>query len=152
MRFGLTRWRPHAVSRWDPFEEMSRTQERLNQLFEEMVPGQWLSSTTFSPLVDIKEEDNKIVVTTDVPGVDKNDVDIDIRDDILEISAKCGEEREAEEEGYVRRERTFSRFSRAVRLPTAVTEEGAKAKLEDGVLTIELPKVAIEEKKKIMIE
>lgn len=152
MRFGLTRWRPHTVSRWDPFEEMGRTQERLNQLFEDMLPGQWWGGTTFSPLVDIKEEDNKIIVTTDVPGVDKKDVDIDIRDDILEISAKCGEERETEEEGYVRRERTFNRFSRAVRLPATVTEEGAKAKLEDGVLTIELPKVAIEEKKKVMIE
>ena len=152
MRFGLTRWRPHTVSRWDPFEEMTRTQERLNQLFENMLPGQWSGGTTFSPLVDIKEEDDKIMVTTDVPGVDKKDVEIDIRDDILEISAKCGEEHETEEEGYVLRERTFNRFSRAVRLPATVTEEGAKAKLEDGVLTIELPKVAIEEKKKIMIE
>ncbi|MBN2488505.1 MAG: Hsp20/alpha crystallin family protein [Methanosarcinaceae archaeon] len=152
MRFGLTRWRPHGVSRWDPFEEMGRTQERLNQLFEDVLPGQWWGGTTISPLVDIKEEDNKIIVTTDVPGVDKKDVDIDIRDDILEISAKFGEERETEEEGYVRRERTFNRFSRAVRLPATVTEEGAKAKLEDGVLTIELPKVAIEEKKKVMIE
>ncbi len=152
MRFGLTRWRPHAVSRWDPFEEMGRTQERLSQLFEDVLPGQWWGGTTISPLVDIKEENNKIIVTTDVPGVDKKDVDIDIRDDILEISAKFGEERETEEEGYVRRERTFNRFSRAVRLPATVTEEGAKAKLEDGVLTIELPKVAIEEKKKVMIE
>jgi len=152
MKFGLTRWRPHGISRWDPFEEMSRTQERLNQLFEEMLPGQWLGGTTLSPLVDIKEEDDNIKVTTDVPGVDKKDVEITVRDDIVEISARCGEEHETEEEGYVRRERTYNRFCRAVRLPAAATEKGAKAKLENGVLTITLPKVAIEEKKKIMIE
>ena len=153
MRFGLTRRSPQDVSRWDPFEEISRTQERLNHLFEHIAPGgAWFGEKTLSPLMDVKEEDDKIIVTTDIPGVDKKDVEIGIKNDVLEISAKCGEESEVEKEGYVQRERTFNRFRRTITLPSFVTEEGAKAKLEDGVLTITLPKAEIEEKKKIMIE
>ena len=153
MRFGLTRRNPSDISRWDPFEEISRTQERLNQLFEQIAPGrEWFGEKTFSPLVDVKEEDDKVIVTTDLPGVDKKDIEISVNDNILEISAKCGKESEVEKEGYVRRERTYNRFSRMVTLPSVVTEEGAKAKLKDGVMTITLPKAAIEEKKRIMIE
>jgi len=153
MKFGLTRRSPSGVLGWDPFEEINRTQERLNQLFYHVMPGEeWSGENTLSPLMDIKEEDDRIIVTTDVPGVDKKDVEIGIRDDVLEISAKCSQESEVEKEGYVRHERTYNRFSRAVTLPSIVTEEGAKAKLEDGVLTVTLPKAQIEEKKKIMIE
>ncbi len=153
MKFGLTRRRPSSVSRWDPFEEISRTQERLNHLVDQIMPGgEWPDEKILSPLMDIKEENDSIIVTTDVPGVDKKDVEIGIRDDVLEISAKCSKESEVEKEGYVRRERTYNRFSRAITLPSIVTEEGAKAKLEEGVLTVTLPKVQIEEKKKIMVE
>ena len=153
MRFGLTRRSPSPVSRWDPFEEISRTQERLNQLFEHFAPKEeWLGEKTMAPLMDVKEEDDKIIVTTDVPGVDKKDVDINIRDDILEINAKCDTISDVEEEGYVRHERMYKNFHRAISLPSFVTEEGAMAKLDDGVLTLTLPKTAIEEGHRIMIE
>lgn len=153
MKFGLTRRSPFAISRMDPFEEISRTQERLNQLFEHFAPKEeWLGEQTISPLMDVKEEGDKIIVTTDVPGVDKKDVDINIRDDILEINAKCDTKSDIEEKGYARHERMYKSFHRAISLPSFVTEEGAKAKLDDGVLTLTLPKTAIEEGHKIMIE
>ena len=153
MKFGLTRRSPSAVSQWDPFEEISRTQERLNQLFEHFAPREeWAGENTMAPLMDVKEEDDKIIVKTDVPGVDKKDVDITIKDDVLEIDAKCSTESDVEEEGYVRHERMYNSFHRAISLPSFVTEEGAQAKLDDGVLTLTLPKSAIEEGHKIMIE
>jgi HSP20 family protein len=72
---------------------------------------------------------------------------------MLEISAKSGEEKETEEEGYIRRERSYTSFYRAVRLPTSVKEEGCSAKMENGVLTITLQKMKLEEPaKKIKIE
>lgn len=152
MPFGLARRRPAGVSKWEPFEELRRTQERLNRLFEEWGPGEWISADTLAPLADIKEDEDKIVVTTDLPGVEKGDIDINIRDDVIEINAKCTREAEAEEEGYFRKERSYSTFSRALALPAPVTEEGAKAKLENGVLTVILPKAEVEKKKKIEIE
>ncbi len=153
MRFGLTRRSPSAVSRWDPLEEISRTQERLNQLFEHFAPKEeWFGEKTMAPLMDVKEEDDKIIITTDVPGVDKKDVEISVRDDVVEINAKCSKESGVEEKDYVRHERMYNSFHRAIALPSFVTEEGAKAKLDDGVLTLTLPKMAIEEGHKIMIE
>lgn len=141
-------------TRWDPFEEIRRTQDRLNQLFEDFMPmEEWGGGKVFTPAVDIKEEEDKLVVTTDLPGINKEDVEINLKEDMLEISAKTGKEKETEEEGYLRRERAYTQFYRAVRLPTSVKEEGSTAKMESGVLTITLPKLQIEEpKKKIAIE
>jgi HSP20 family protein len=141
-------------ARWDPFEEIRRTQERLNQLFEDFMPmEEWGSGRVFTPAIDIKEEDDKLVVTTDLPGINKEDVQINLKEDMLEISAKTGKEKETEEEGYLRRERAYTQFYRAVRLPASVKEEGSTAKMENGVLTITLPKMQLEEPaKKISIE
>jgi len=140
--------------RWDPFEEIRRTQERLNQLFEDFMPmEEWGGGRVYTPAVDIKEEEDKLVVTTDLPGINKEDVEINLKEDMLEIKAKTGKEKETEEEGYIRRERAYTQFYRAVRLPTSVKEEGSTAKMENGVLTITLPKMQLEEPaKKIAIE
>ncbi len=141
-------------TRWDPFDEIRRTQERLNQLVEDFMPmEEWGGGKVFTPAIDIKDEQDKLVVTTDLPGINKEDIEINLKDDMLEISAKSGKEKESEEEGYVRKERAYTRFYRAVRLPTAVKEEGSTAKMENGVLKICLPKMQIEEpSKKIQIE
>ncbi|MBC7085238.1 MAG: Hsp20/alpha crystallin family protein [Methanomethylovorans sp.] len=153
MRFGLTRWTPTSTLRWDPFEEMRQMQQHLNNLFKDMNIGErWTELDTLAPLVDVKDEGDKIVVTADLPGVDKQNVNIDVQDNLLSISAKSGTETEKEEGGYMHRERTYKMFSRTLTLPEAVTSDGAKAKLENGVLTVELPKMQIEEKKKILIE
>jgi HSP20 family protein len=141
-------------TRWDPFEEIRKTQDRLSQLFEDYMPmGEWRGEKVFTPAVDIKEEGDNLVVTTDLPGINKEDIEISLKDDMLEISAKSGEEKETEEEGYIRRERSYTRFYRAVSLPTSVKEESGTAKMENGVLTITLPKMKLEEPaKKIQIE
>ncbi len=140
--------------RWDPFDEIRRTQERLNQLFEDFMPTEELrGGKVYTPAIDIKEEEDKLVVTTDLPGIKKEDVQINLKEDMLEISAKTGKEKETEEEGYLRRERAYTQFYRAVHLPTSVKEEGSTAKMENGVLTITLPKLKLEEpSKKIDIE
>jgi len=153
MRQGLTRWTPSGMSKWDPFEEIGRMQERLSQLFSELSPsGEMKSLDTLSPMMDVQDKDKEIVVKVDMPGVDKNDVEIDIKNNMLYINANTHREKEEEKEGYVMRERAFSRFARTFSLPANVATEGAKAKLEDGVLTITIPKAEIEEKQKILIE
>ena len=141
-------------TRRDPFEEIRKTQERLNLLFEDFMPmKKWGGGNVFTPAIDIKEEENKLVVTTDLPGINKEDIEINLKEDMLEISAKSGKENETEEEGYIRKEREYTHFYRAVHLPSSVKEEGSTAKIENGVLTITLPKMKLEEPaKKIQIE
>ena len=153
MRWPMRRSFP-GPGRWDPFEEIRRTQERLNQLFEDFMPmEEWGGGKVYTPAIDIKEEDDKLVVSTDLPGINKEDVQINLKEDMLEISAKTGKEKETEEEGYLRRERAYTQFYRAIRLPASVKEEGSTAKMENGVLKITLPKMQLEEPtKKIAIE
>jgi HSP20 family protein len=143
-----------GTTRWDPFEEIRKTQERLNLLFEDFMPMKKMGDgNVFTPAIDIKEEENKLLVTTDLPGINKKDIEINLKEDMLEISAKTGKEKEIEEEGYIRKEREYTHFYRAVRLPSSVKEEGSTAKIENGVLTITLPKMKLEEPaKKIQIE
>ena len=141
-------------TRWDPFEEIRKTQERLNLLFEDFMPMKKLGGgNVFTPAIDIKEEENKLLITTDLPGINKEDIEINLKEDMLEISAKTGKETETEEEGYIRKEREYTHFYRAVHLPTSVKEDGSTAKIENGVLTITLPKMELKEPaKKIQIE
>ena len=141
-------------TRWDPFEEIRKTQERLNLLFEDFMPmKKWGGGNVFTPAIDIKEEENKLLVTTDLPGINKEDIEINLKEDMIEISAKTEKEKETEEKGYIRKEREYTHFYRAVRLPSSVKEEGSTAKIENGVLTITLPKMKLEEPaKKIQIE
>lgn len=123
-------------------------------MYEDFMPmKEWGSGKIFTPAVDIKEEEDKLVVTTDLPGINKEDIEINLKEDMLEISAKGRKEKETEEEGYIRKEREYTRFYRAVRLPTSVKEEESTAKIENGVLTMTLPKMKLEDPvKKIRIE
>jgi HSP20 family protein len=141
------------LTRWDLHDEIRKTQEHLIQLFEDYMPmEEWGNRKVFIPLVDVKDERDNLIVTTDLPGVNKGDIKLDIKNNVLMISAKTGEEKETEKEGYIRRERSYIRFYRAVHLPASVKEEGT-AKMENGVLTITLPKMEPKEpKKKIKIE
>ncbi|WMW22465.1 Hsp20/alpha crystallin family protein [Methanolobus mangrovi] len=153
MKFGLTKVTPARSGLWSPMEEIVQMQDMLNNMFKERNFGdRWAETGILAPLVDVKDEGSEITVTTDLPGIKKDGIDLDVSDNMLTISANCSTNNEEKDKSYLRRERTYSSFSRAITLPEAVTTEGAKAKLEDGVLTVTLPKLQIEERKKILIE
>ncbi|MDM7912527.1 MAG: Hsp20/alpha crystallin family protein, partial [Methanotrichaceae archaeon] len=101
---------------------------------------------------DVKETDEAIVVTMDLPGVEKQDVDISVSDDELRVVAEKRAEKEVSEKDYHKRERTYKKFERMVKLPVAVKIEEAKAKLANGVLEITLPKEVVTAKKRISID
>jgi len=125
-------------------------QYRMSRLFEEF--PEFIESSQMPapreaqvPYVDVIDRDTDIVITVDLPGVDKNDISISVKDNMLEISAEKKTAGEHEQEGYLRRERGYSRFYRAIRLPTPVDESKAHASFNNGVLEITMPKT---EKKK----
>jgi HSP20 family protein len=89
--------------------------------------------------------DKDIVVTADLPGVDKNDIKINVRGEMLEISAERNTGHERTDKGYVRHERRCGRFYRSIRLPVSVETDNAKACFNNGVLEIILPKAAKDE-------
>ncbi|WP_292381198.1 Hsp20/alpha crystallin family protein [Methanosarcina sp. UBA289] len=141
------------VYSWDPFDEIRRMQNYMEQMFRTLPALESRFGTgTFSPLTDVAEEDNKVIITTDLPGIEKENVELDLRDNVLVINAGKEKEEEAEKEGYLRKERAFMRYYREIPLPDGVTEEGATAQLKNGVLTVTLPKIKSVTGKRIQIE
>lgn len=131
---------------WDPFEEMSDVQERINRLFDDTF-GRYPSTRqeTFergwSPPVDIYEDKERIVVQAELPGTKKSDITIEVHDNVLTISGERKLEEGVKREDYHRIERSYGRFSRAFSLPSSVKADNVKATYKDGILEIILPKV-----------
>lgn len=97
---------------------------------------------------DIKETDNSYIVMAELPGVDKNDIKLDLDDDILSIKAERKFENKEEKDNYIRREMRYGAFERSFRVE-GIKSEDIKAKHENGVLEITLPKdIQIKEKAK----
>jgi HSP20 family protein len=91
------------------------------------------------PNTDIIEDDGQVRIIAELPGIKKEDIDVQIRDHYLQIAAKS--ESEEQDEAYLRRERQSRQFYRRIKLPTTVDPEKAKATFENGILELELPKV-----------
>jgi len=120
-----------------PFDEMRRMMEDFWMApFEEM--GRW--SQTFTPRVDVKEEDNHVIVSAELPGIDQKDIDVTVTRDSVRIAGEKKHEEEKEERGYYRHETSYGSFERVVDLPSEVDENKADAEFSKGVLTIRLPK------------
>lgn len=133
--------------------EIRKIQERMNQLIDDFaVEAPMAAGDVMKPLADVKETDDEVVVAVDLPGMDKGDVEISVAEDLLEIKAERKVEKEEKGEEFYRKERSFSRYERSLKLPAGVKAEEARASLQDGVLTVHLPKVEVTTRKKVKIE
>lgn len=131
-------------------EEMQKIQKLMGELTEEVETAQ--PEGGMMPLADVRETDEAVIVAMDLPGIDKQDVDITISEDELRVVAEKKAETEIREKDFHKRERTFRRFERAIKLPVAVKGDEAKARLESGVLEVTLPKEAVASRKRVSIE
>jgi len=104
------------------------------------------------PLADVQETDGEIIVIMDLPGMDKEDVDIALSSDELSVVAQRKTETGMEEGSFHQRERSYRRFERTISLPTGVKADEAHAKLESGVLKINIPKAVVTTRKRITID
>ena len=134
-------------------DEIERIQDKMSRLLEEVEKEPSLpSADVLTPLSDIIETEDELIVKMDLPSMEKGDVEVTISDDILSVKASRKALKEEKEKDYYRRERTYSKFERSLKLPCAVKDEEASAKLENGTLQITLPKEVTSSKKKIEIK
>ncbi|HIP66941.1 MAG TPA: Hsp20/alpha crystallin family protein [Candidatus Nanopusillus sp.] len=121
-------------------EQVRRSLEFTKRIFEKHgMPEEFFEGYRV-PLVDILDEGDKYIIEVELPGLRKEDIEIYTYDNILEIIAKRKIERKEEEEGIIRLERAYSGFRRAFTLPTDADVDKIKAKYENGLLIIEIPK------------
>ena len=99
-------------------------------------------TTSFDkPLADVIETDNEIIIKTDLPGINKNDINVNLTESTVEILAKFQEEFNEEDVDYIRRERNYGETRKIIQLPAKIKIKDVTAKFDDSILTINLPKV-----------
>ena len=146
-----------AIVRWDPFQDLISLQERMNRLFEQTLDHsrgerEGMVAATWAPAVDIYETPDSIVLQAELPGLSKEDIDIQVRDNVLTLKGERRSEKEVKEGNYLRVERAYGGFQRAFTLPAAVQADKIRAVFKDGVLDVSIPKAEEAKPKQIKIE
>ncbi len=133
------------LQRWEPAREMLSLREAMDRLFEEsfLRPGTFgVNESAIAALpVDMYETDDALVVKATVPGLKPEEIEVTVTGDLLTIKGEFKSEEKTEKRNYLRQERRFGSFCRQVGLPAGVDTSKAKATFENGVLTLDLPKV-----------
>ena len=106
----------------------------------------------WAPRLDLAETDKEFVIRCEVPGIHKENLDINLSGSMLRITGHRDAAQETKDEMYLYREREVGRFIRTLKLPTAVDEGNIEAAYQDGILTIHVPKAATAAAKKILIK
>ena len=150
------------MSSHNPFQEIEEFFERMSRQFDSAsdvwgvddAMAQWNRSESMA--IDLMEYDDELVATVDLPGFERDDVEIQVSNHTLRISARreeaTDEERESEEARILRHERRHEAATRSIRLPDEVDKEAVSATMQNGVLTITLPKTESERARTIEIE
>jgi HSP20 family protein len=135
-----------AIVRTDPFRELFNLQDQLYRTFGDAYRGRGEQeapmTAAWSPLVDVFEDNDAIVLKVELPEVDPKDVDIQLEGNTLTLKGERKLENEEKRDGYHRIERTYGAFSRSFTLPNTVDVEHISAESKDGVLRVSLPKKA----------
>ncbi len=144
-----------TVVRWDPFRNMTALQDRINRLFEDAFPQSQseteVSLCAWQPSVDIYENNEGVVIKVDLPGLEKEDISVEIKENVLTLKGQRKEEVGVPEEAYFRKERTCGTFHRSFSLRSMIDPESIKATFKNGVLTIEIPKPEEEKPKQVEV-
>lgn len=142
-----------------PFESLTGLRNEMNHLFDDFFTGfERRTPTLFrpyepgwllgghrgglTPAVDVAEDDKAVTLTAELPGMKEEDVEVVLRDDMLTVKGEKKSEREEKEENYHLTERRYGAFERTFRLPESADIDNIKAAIDDGVLTVTVPKKA----------
>ena len=129
----LINWTPRPVSLFDDMYKMVKTVFHNSQ-YSPMISEDWV------PAVDIKEDDTSFVLSADIPGLNKSDIDLFVENNILKISGNRDYNNENDNSEYHYQERIHGSFHRSFKLPISVVEENISATFRNGILTVVLPK------------
>jgi HSP20 family protein len=159
----LIPWRRREIKQPVQREEehpLTLWQRELDSMFDDFYKGFGLepfrtfgeSGDAFSPKIDVVDADTELMIRAELPGMDAEDVDVSLTQDILTIRGEKREESEDRGKDFYRLERSFGSFARSIPLPCEVDAEAVDAAFEKGVLTITMPKSATADCRKIPIK
>ncbi len=135
-----------AIQYWDPFREVVSLQQRLNSLIHEQGRGSEgnsdVTAASFTPAVDVYEDEHKVVLSIEAPGVKQEDLDVQVEKNTLTVRGERKFEKDQKEQNFHRIERRYGSFYRSFSLPNTVDTENVHASYDAGVLRLELAKKA----------
>ncbi len=142
---------------WNPLHELEHLQDEMNKLFDfslirrpaqggDFLAGLW------SPAVDIRDSKDKLIVKADIPGIEKDDLKVTVENGVLIIQGERRFQQEEKKDDFIRTERSYGAFQRALQLPTAVDANKIQATCKNGVLELVLPKTEEAKPKQIQID
>ena len=142
-----------ALVRYEPINLFDQFNNEINRFFN-VAPRQHAANQDrdWMPAVDVREEDDRFVLSADIPGVERKDVEVTMEDGVLTIKGERHAETEEKREGFHRRERVHGTFLRQFTLPDTVDADNISATVKEGVLHIEIPKQAKPEPRKITVD
>lgn len=146
----LTRFVPFR----SPLQDVAVLQNRLNSIFNDFArpdAGDEITSGSFIPAVDVYEDEHKLVLKLEAPGIKQEDFDIHVENQTLTIKGERRFETDEKEENFHRIERRYGSFARSFSLPQTVDTNGVEANYDAGVLSISLPKKAESKPKQVKI-
>ncbi len=132
------------IVKYDTFRELRNLQDEMTRLFAGTVPRGFdreeLGGGAWMPSVDIYEDKDKLVLEADLPGINREDFDISVENNVITLRGERKFEKKVDGDNYHRVERTYGNFTRSFTLPQSVTADGATAEFENGILRVSLPK------------
>ncbi len=136
----------YPIDLWEPVNALRNLGNVFPQVF-----GSETAENRLSPKVDILDKGSNLVLSAEFPGVSKEDLDIDVKDNRLTVRGEKKLEEKTEDGGYLRVERSYGNFERTFFLDDSIDKESIKANYKDGILTLVLPKKKEELSKKIEV-
>ena len=142
-----------TLIKFEPLRELESFNDRIQKIFNGFPSFGLDTESSYSPRIDVSEDDKNIFIEAEIPGVKKGDINISLQDNILTIKGeKKSLNKEKKEKSYFRSERSYGLFTRSFTLPAEVNPDKVDAKFEDGILNITLAKIHPQPKKEKLIE
>jgi len=129
-----------TLVKWTPWQELENMNRQLSHLLDDSPLSTAGEAGQWAPRVDIRETDDALLVQAELPGIEKKDVHLELKDGVLTLSGERRYEKDVKEENVHRVERAYGSFSRSFSLPTNVETDKVAANMKNGVLEIRLPK------------
>ncbi|MDJ0987341.1 MAG: Hsp20/alpha crystallin family protein [Desulfobacterales bacterium] len=145
-----------SIVRWDPFRDVAALQDRINRIFSESFGGSREMDDDsglhdWRPPVDIYETAEGFILKVELAGIEKEDVTVEVKDNILTLKGERLLDPEIKDEQYYRKERTFGKFQRSFTLQESIKPEHVKASFKNGILTITVPRPVQEKTKQVTV-
>jgi HSP20 family protein len=152
-----------AVTPWRPFMDLTRWEREMDRMMDDFFgrrirpwwPERWFPRDELelaSPAVDLYEEKDDIVVKAELPGMDKDNIEVNLTDHTLTIKGEKKQEEEIKEKDYYRAERSYGSFLRSLELPKEVHGDKVKASFKNGILEVRLPKTEEAKSKEVKVK